>query len=94
MQGSPLVGADLCDKLLEACASLAEAELALLTVQTMRGLAIPVGYVAHGCVLRALCMAGRLEVDIFKTPEISPSIEKSFPTIRSTLDLECSLNPT
>ena len=34
----------------------------LLTVQTMHALGIPVGYVAHGCVLTGLGRAGRLEV--------------------------------
>lgn len=61
-QVSPIVAADLCDKLLEACARLAEADLAVQVAQSMRGLGIPVGYVAHGCVLRALCLAGAHEV--------------------------------
>ena len=55
-------GADLCDRLLEACAKLGEAELAVLTVQSMHALGLPVGYVAHGSVLRALCLAGYHEV--------------------------------
>ena len=55
-------GADLCDRLLEACAKLGEAELAALTVQSMHALGLPVGYVAHGSVLRALCLAGYHEV--------------------------------
>ena len=62
LQVNPIVAADVCDKLLEACARLAEAELAVQVAQSMRGLGIPVGYVAHGCVLRALCMAGGHEV--------------------------------
>lgn len=62
VQVNPIVAADVCDKLLEACARLAEADLAVQVAHCMRGLGIPVGYVAHGCVLRALCMAGNHEV--------------------------------
>ena len=53
-----MTAASLCDRLLEACAKLGEAELAALVVQTMHALGVPVGYVAHGCLLRALCVAG------------------------------------
>jgi hypothetical protein len=67
VQVNPIVAADVCDKLLEACARLAEAELAVQVAQSMRGLGIPVGYVAHGCVLRALCMAGGHEVSFDST---------------------------
>jgi hypothetical protein len=59
-------GADLCDRLLEACAKLGEAELAVLTVQSMHALGLPVGYVAHGSVLRALCLAGYHEVSAMR----------------------------
>ena len=55
-------GAFLCDALLRACGALGEVQLALLTVQSMHALGIPVGYVAHGCVLTCLGRAGRLEV--------------------------------
>ncbi len=55
-------GAFLCDALLRACAALGEVQLMLLTVRTMHALGIPVGYVAHGCVLTGLGRAGRLEV--------------------------------
>ncbi|BDA45785.1 probable pentatricopeptide repeat-containing protein At1g63330 at C-terminar half [Coccomyxa sp. Obi] len=61
LQVNPIVAADVCDKLLEACARLAEADLAVQVAHSMRSLGIPVGYVAHGCVLRALCMAGNHE---------------------------------
>ncbi|CAL8470633.1 g10175 [Coccomyxa elongata] len=61
LQVNPIVAADVCDKLLEACARLAEADLAVQVAHCMRDLGIPVGYVAHGCVLRALCMAGNHE---------------------------------
>ncbi len=57
-----MTGASLCDRLLEACAKLGEAELAALVVQSMHALGVPVGYVAHGCLLRALCVAGYHEV--------------------------------
>lgn len=59
-----MAGASLCDRLLEACAKLGEAELAALAVQSMHALGIPVGYVAHGCLLRALCQAGYHEARI------------------------------
>ena len=55
-------GAFLCDALLRACAALGEAQLTLLTVRSMHALGIPVGYVAHGCVLTCLGRAGRLQV--------------------------------
>ncbi len=66
LQISAMGGADLCDRLLEACAKLGEAELAVLTVQSMHALGLPVGYVAHGSVLRALCLAGYHEVSAMR----------------------------
>ena len=57
-----MTGASMCDRLLEACAKLGEAELAALAVQSMHALGVPVGYVAHSCLLRALCVAGYHEV--------------------------------
>ena len=62
MQEGGWEGAFLCDALLRACAALGEVQLMLLTVQTMHALGIPVGYVAHGCVLTGLGRAGRFEV--------------------------------
>ena len=57
-----LAAADMCDALLRACAALGEVALMLQAVQAMHALGIPVGYVAHGCVLSGLGRASRLEV--------------------------------
>ena len=62
MQESGLAAADMCDALLRACAALGEVVLMLQAVQAMHALGIPVGYVAHGCVLSGLGRANRLEV--------------------------------
>lgn len=62
MQGDRLAAANMCDMLLRACGALGEVQLMLLTVRSMRALGIPVGYVAHGCVLAGLGRANKLEV--------------------------------
>ena len=64
VQERGMAAAHMCDMLLRACAALGEVQLMLLAVQSMRALRIPVGYVAHGCVLSGLARANRLQVPI------------------------------
>ncbi len=61
-QEGGLAAADMCDALLRASAALGKVALMLQAVRAMHALDIPVGYVAHGCVLSALGRAERLEV--------------------------------
>ncbi len=91
-------GAFLCDALLRACAALGEVQLMLLTVHTMHALGIPVGYVAHGCVLTGLGRAGRLEVGhaLQFIPDTlhQPCLPVAVPlTISAQRHLEATLSP-
>lgn len=50
------------DALVETHSRAGHGDKARATIQDMRALGVPVGYVAHGCVVGAYCNAGDFEV--------------------------------
>lgn len=50
------------DALVETHSRAGQGDKARATVQDMRTLSVPVGYVAHGCAVGAYCNAGDFEV--------------------------------
>ncbi len=54
--------AAMWDAALEVAAARGEADIALQLLAQMKERGVPTGYVAHGCVLRALCAADRTQV--------------------------------